>query len=193
VITAQAKQYFFDRKAVIDAVGRARAASLSKAGAFVRTGARTSIRRRKNPNLASRPGTPPYAHATSPFATLKNILFAWDPSSRSVVVGSVALRNAGTRNGSQLGTVPALMEFGGSAQRFKLAAGGDGGRRASPAQAAAFRRKVAAGSLVAPARRPRVVYSAHYPARPYMGPALAREAPKFPDVWRNAVVRGAAA
>lgn len=37
----------------------------------------------------------------------------------------------------------------------------------------------------------RVVKQAKYPARPFMGPALAAEAPKFPSLWTNSV-RGAA-
>ena len=44
------KQFFFDRQIVIDAVGRAGAKNLSKAGSFIRRSARSSLRRRKKIN-----------------------------------------------------------------------------------------------------------------------------------------------
>ena len=57
-------------------------------------------------------------------------------------------------NGRQ-GSVPALHEFGGTA------------------------------TVRRPARRgrPALVGQARYPARPFMGPALAAEAPQFPSLW----------
>jgi hypothetical protein len=76
MISAQATKMFFDRKAVIDAAGRPQAANLSKAGAFVRTAARSSLRRRKAVSAA---GSPPSVHSRDSFRTLKTILFAWDP------------------------------------------------------------------------------------------------------------------
>lgn len=97
------KNLFFDRASVQRAVGPANAKALSKAGAFVRRRARSSMRRRKGP---SAPGQPPSAHSRDAVASLKTILFAYDQRAMSVVIGPVLL------NGSQ-GSVPALHEFGG--------------------------------------------------------------------------------
>lgn len=98
------KNLFFDRALVVREVGKVNAAALSKAGAFVRQRARSSLRRRKR---VSAPGSPPSVHSQDSVATLKNILFAYDRANMSVVIGPVLL------NGSQ-GSVPALHEFGGT-------------------------------------------------------------------------------
>jgi hypothetical protein len=76
---------------------------LSKAGAFVRRSARSSIRKRKR---ASAPGKPPSSH-TGEYK--RSILFGYDKANRSVVIGpSVNFGGA---------EVPTLLEFGGSAKR----------------------------------------------------------------------------
>jgi hypothetical protein len=98
------KSYFFDRARVLAAADKATVRALSKAGAYVRTAARSSLRRRKRP---SKPGTPPSVHADG-FASLKTIFFAFEPGSRSVVVGPVKINGARTSP-----TVPELHEFGG--------------------------------------------------------------------------------
>jgi hypothetical protein len=107
------------------------------------------MRRRKATSPA---GSPPSAHSKDSVATLKNILFAYEPQNMGVVIGPVLL------NGSQ-GSVPALHEFGGS-------------------RAIRVTRRQR-GQRVA------VVRQARYPARPFMGPALAAEAPKFPSLWAS--------
>lgn len=94
---------FFDRQAVIDATDRAERKVLSRFGAFTRRGARSSIRRRKR---SAKPGGPPSAHSRDKTVTLKNILFAYDSNTRSVVIGPVRL------NGRK-GNVPRLLEEGG--------------------------------------------------------------------------------
>ena len=111
-VSFQSKQMFFDRQAVIDAVGKANARNLSKAGAFVRRAARSSLRRRKRVSL---PGTPPSVHSRDPVASLKNIWFVFDPVSRSVVVGPLKLNGPVRLRGSNRTTVPALHELGGVA------------------------------------------------------------------------------
>ncbi len=75
------KSLFFDRPGIIEALGKGRAAALSKAGAFVRTRGRSKLRRRK----ASAPANqPPSSHDGS----LKDkTYFSYDPQSRSVVIG----------------------------------------------------------------------------------------------------------
>ena len=96
------KKMFFDRKAVVGAVDRATRKVLSKFGAFVRTTARHSIRKRK---AVSQPGSPPSSHV----GLLKKLIyFGFDPSHRSVVIGPTPLHGA---------EVPPLLEYGGRARR----------------------------------------------------------------------------
>ena len=109
-MTMHMKDFFFDRQAVIDRIGQANRKALSKVGAFIRRRARSSLRRRKRP---SPPGNPPSVHSDDSIATLKNILFAYEPQHDSLVVGPVGL-NQRFFIGPQLGsaTVPQLHEFG---------------------------------------------------------------------------------
>lgn len=77
----QVKNLFFDRKPIIEALGRARAQAMAKAGAFVRTRGRSKLRRRK---AASKAGQPPSSHV----GTLKDkTYFSYDPATRSEVIG----------------------------------------------------------------------------------------------------------
>lgn len=103
IIRPDIKQFFFDRERVIKAVSRARRIALSKAGAFIRTRARTSIRKRKG---VSEVGSPPSSHTG---ALRKGILFGYDPARESVVVGPVGFRGS---------TAPAALEFGGPSTRL---------------------------------------------------------------------------
>jgi len=76
-----AKEGFFDRKVVVDAVDRASLKVLSKFGAYVRTRAKSSIRKRKK---SSQAGQPPSSHV----GTLKNLIFfSFDQRKKSVVIG----------------------------------------------------------------------------------------------------------
>lgn len=143
------KRFFFDRQIVIDAVGKANAKNLSKAGSFIRRAARSSLRRRKK---ISPPGEAPSVHTQDRVATLKNIWFVFDPVQRSVVVGPIKL-NGSRPVGSNRPTVPALHELGGTA-------------------------------VVKQRKRRR---RARYAARPFMGPAMEREMPKFEGLWANSV------
>ena len=94
---------FFDRDAVLKAMDRQERRLLSKAGAFVRRTARSSIRKRKKP---ATPGKPPSSH-TGDYK--RSILFGYDRQARSVVIGPSA-----TYGGSE---IPELLEFGGTAKR----------------------------------------------------------------------------
>jgi len=81
----QAKTMFFDRPKVMRALGDATRRSLSKFGAFVRTRARSSILKRKK---VSAPNSPPFSH----LGFVKNfILFGYDETTRSVVIGPIRL------------------------------------------------------------------------------------------------------
>lgn len=129
---------FFDREAVTKAVSKATRGVLSKAGAYVRTAARSSIRTRK---AISAPGDPPSSHT----GTLKrSILFGYDRSSESVVIGPTNFRAADGATGGA-----SRLELGGTTSR--------GGK------------------------------VRHYAARPFMLPALEKEASKFPALWRDQV------
>ena len=135
---------FFDRRKVTRAADAATRRVLSKAGAFVRTTARHSIRRRKR---ISAPGEPPSSHT----GLLRRFLFfGYDRRRKTVVVGPMRLNQ-------KVGNAPEALEYGGTSVIV------EGLRRR--------RRK----------RRVRIG------ARPYMGPAMRAEAPKFPKLWANSV------
>ena len=99
----QAKGLFFDRMAVTNAVDRAERKVLSRFGAFVRRGARSSIRRRKS---VSQPGSPPSSHTG---LLKRNIFFVYERQRSNVVIGPILL-NKGT-------DAPAILEHGGSVTR----------------------------------------------------------------------------
>jgi hypothetical protein len=96
-----AKGGFFDREKVKRSVDSGTRRVLSKFGAFVRTRAKTSIRKKKG---TSPPGQPPYSHVG---LLRKFILFAYDAQRQSVVIGPTL-----TKEGS---TAPRLLEHGGNA------------------------------------------------------------------------------
>lgn len=92
------KSNFFDRQRVIESIDEASRKSLSKAGAYIRQRARSSMRRRKR---SSNPGQAPTVREGS----LKRLLFfAWDQGSRSEVVGPAGFKNS---------MVPEVLEYGG--------------------------------------------------------------------------------
>lgn len=94
---------FFDAEKIVKSLSKEKRAAFSKAGAFVRQRAKTSIRKRK---AASPPGQPPASHA----GHLRNLIyFAWDDATESVVVGPLAFE--AKRVGPSV--VPALLEEGG--------------------------------------------------------------------------------
>jgi hypothetical protein len=98
------KSMFFDKPAVLKSVGKATRKALSKAGAFVRQAARTSIRPGKG---TSEPGKPPKSHVGF---LRRMIFFGYDSTSESVVVGPAKL-NRSTYGST---TTPELLEYGGS-------------------------------------------------------------------------------
>lgn len=179
MITVECKKFFFDRRAVLAAVGLARAKSLSKAGAFVRTAARSSLRPGGKGNKISAPGQPPRTHTKS-YPNLKTILFAWDPRSQSVVIGPIGFNAVSVFGGSlRPGAVPSLLEGGGSQGIVERQM-----RDGSWQRADLRSRRRLAGQTIR-------VRQANYAARPFMGPAMRQELPKFPDLWKNSVVRTA--
>ena len=148
MITMRIKDMFFDRHVVIAAVDKAKRKVLSKAGAFIRTAAKTSIRKRKG---SAPPGAPPHSHEGS---LRRLILFGYDRANDSVVVGPVGFKKS---------EAPSVLEYGGDTVVLRRV-GGRGGKLTS--------QKV----KIAP--------------RPYMAPALEKERPKLPLLWRNSVRKG---
>lgn len=148
MITMRIKDMFFDRHVVMAAVDNAKRKVLSKAGAFIRTAAKTSIRKRKG---SAPPGAPPHSHEGS---LRRLILFGYDKPNDSVVVGPVGFKKS---------DAPSALEYGGEVVVLRRL-GGRGGKHTS--------QKV----KIAP--------------RPYMAPALEKERPKLPLLWRNSVRKG---
>jgi hypothetical protein len=102
------KEFFFDRQKVIAAVERGKRQALSKAGAFVRTRARSMLNKspgkkaRAAGNTTAPAGKAPFKHA----GDLRRLMyFAYSPESGSVVIGPSRFK---------AGIVPELMEFGGT-------------------------------------------------------------------------------
>lgn len=195
---------FFDRKAVQDAVGRATARNLARAGALVRTIAKRSMRRRADPNNASAPGQPPHSHPKSGGWLRKFILFALDGKD-NVVIGPA-------RNANAKGDAPELMEHGGSStftprrkNNWNLTRGGHGPIRGSGSSLEGFA-KLHTPEQVARAKRigtgfmktqPGGIWSstvigdqprtADYPKRPFMAPALEKARGMIGELWRDTV------
>lgn len=160
------RDQFFDRAKVIKAMDRASRRALSRAGAYIRTTARSSIKTRKYGTSAP-PGSPPFDHTgfalqrenkrrkrigqakvvrkkTAFNQGLRAILFGYDDASKSVVIGPLRFGNAGTS------TVPNIQEFGGQTRN---------------------------------ARRKPITVKPH----PFMAPALKKEIPNLPQRWRSSV------
>lgn len=94
--------YFFDRPAVVSALDKANKRSLSKAGSYIRTRARRSIRKRKR---VSETGQPPSSHS----GELRRLIFySYDSVNNSVVIGPTLFKQ---KRGDK--TVPNILEKGG--------------------------------------------------------------------------------
>ena len=92
------KKAFFDRRGIDRKVATAKRRAMSRFGAFVRTRARSSIRKRK---AIAPSGEPPSSHEGS---LRRLIFFALDPVTDSVVIGPVSFR---------AGEAPRLLEHSG--------------------------------------------------------------------------------
>lgn len=199
---ARVTKTFFDRRAVVLAVGRANAMVMSKAGAFIRRTAKGSIRYSKNP---SRPGQPPHAHRSkgnknSPLREL--IFFGFDERTASLVVGPTPFRGRAV--------VPRVLELSGTTAKRqnplrRIRRVGDGGEVRIGGRSSATTKKNRFGKMVtyvliqtpAQAERanrlqeelygPLTIGPTTIAARPYMGPALRRELPKLPPLFANSV------
>jgi len=175
---SQARAGFFDRPAVIRAVGKAKAAVLSKFGAYVRRSARTLIRPAGKKGAVSRPGEPPRAHV----GHLRNrISFAWDLRSQSEVIGPEKFnQNFVEGYGKPVkGVVPQILEQGGQISIIELRYPGGPWYRASLRRARSGR--------VAQYRQDKRRRVATIAPRPYMGPALQANVHLLPPMWANSL------
>lgn len=193
MIDAKIKTMFFDAALMRDTMHRARLKALSKAGAFVRTKAKSSIRpaprltgEQLNPaqrqalavrKWAARTGRGADRKVRAPFraskpgdppfsriGTLKRwILFLYDESVDDVVVGPIKL-------GSRARPVPGILEHGGTVR--------------------AIRQKLVRGRISKrnPLRVERI--RATIAPRPFMLPALISERAKIPEAFRNSFGHG---
>lgn len=167
------KNFFFDRERVQDALTRSEKKVMSRIGAYIRTRARSSLRRRK---AVSVPGQTPSVHSRDKFASLKNILFGYEPNRHTVVVGPVRFNGAKLTAGK---TVPELMEFGGSARILEMRFKGNAWRYPSHWFRANPKRPIR------PSQETRI-RRVRYAARPFMAPALDEEIRKgtITEAWR---------
>ena len=110
-IGLEQKRYFFDRQAVIDAVGQANARNLSRAGSFVRRSARSSLRRRKRVSVAGSAAERPLARSRG--HAEEHLVRVRSPPGFGGC-GAAAARMDRRLQGSNRETVPELHELGGS-------------------------------------------------------------------------------
>ena len=151
---------FFDRKKVMDKVGQATRRVLGRFGAFVRRTAKSSLRKAK---ISKAPGKPPNSHV----GRLRELIFhAYGDRSQSVVIGPVSFGDGG---------VPLLLEEGGVVQGRKKRVRVNKQGRFTTSRA----KSVDWVTLPAGDRK--------YHKFPYMKPALDKELPGLPAMWRNAV------
>ena len=164
------KATFFNLAAITDPLEKAKQTGARDSASLVRKIARESMRwnkSKKNRAEKSPAGTAPLAEK----GFIRNLLyFAWEPERDTAVVGPAFLpskSNAGST------TVPGVHEKAGSLSLtrkvFDLRP-----KAKSKAQAAAFRRKMKDGSLVREPRYRTENFTAKYPKRSFMVPALER-------------------
>ncbi|QDV23428.1 hypothetical protein [Aureliella helgolandensis] len=172
-INYSVKDFFFDRMKVQDKINRGERRQLSRIGSFVRRRARTSLRRRKK---VSQSGSPPSVHSRDKVATLKNILFAYDATNHAVYIGPVRLNQVNQRPSGQSIPITSLHEFGGSVLIHEEQS------KNAKNPSVWFRRDLRFTAREWKRYRTRRL---SYPARPYMGTALAAEvaAGTIADVW----------
>lgn len=211
-LSAELKQFFFDRPKVLAKLKKKKLNALKKAGALSRKIIRNKPRRRKRKSL---PGEVPSVHTQSKFATLRNVLFAYDPSTDGVVVGPVKIPT------TDIAPAPSTLEYGGridrrkkrslggsgevevdslrtmpdgSVRRINRGRMGGGSSMSTVVDSAGRQRSVVYASLqtAAQVRRANQINEELYgpqeatpvvEPRPFVAPAMAEAAPAFPELY----------
>ena len=159
----EAKKFFFDTELVQRAMDKATRQALSKGGAFVMRGARKSIKPAKRRQTRDEKGRFSFVRAEGSRPGEPPRSHTGLLRDRIFFAADLARGNQSVVIGPERisggGEAPSALEYGGASTVTT-------GRRGK--------------------RRRRVVQIA---ARPFMQPALEREAPKLPDQFRNAVRR----
>jgi hypothetical protein len=170
-VTFEMKKFFFDRKVVQNAVDKQQRRAISRSLAFVRTRARSLLRRRKS---VAAPGKPPSVHTSG--VGLKTILFAYDMRTKGGIVGPVKLNKVSMTSTGPV-PIPGVMELGGSLRIQETQSNTDGRW---------YRRNLRSKMRPGQKKRTRTV---KYPPRPFMGPALEMEseAGNILSPWSNVV------
>jgi hypothetical protein len=170
-------QLDFDRNVIHTNWNRINRSPLQYAGVLVMREARQSIRRRKNRELASIPGTPPYSHVEGRIPPFKQIYSVPNWANSQVTVGMIGY--GGTP------AVPGLHEHGGTAIRsvrtrtYLAGRGSAHPRRRNGTFRRQYYRDTYAMRMVT------------YPRRPFMLPALMRIRHRLPMLWLNSLGRAA--
>lgn len=202
------KNAFFDLPEIERAIGRARVKVLSKAGAFIRQRARSSIRPPRGLAIADmrdderkayksaraiakakgrkaprrpRASSKPGEPPRSQTGILRRfIFFAYDKAADSVVIGPAATNQVFFNKDRRpvTGTVPSVLEYGGQITILEVLVAGTWRRADLRSRRRLAQRKT----------RYRTVEIA---ARPYMGPALEAEQEHFVELWRDSIGRAA--
>jgi hypothetical protein len=158
----QAKDNFFDRQVVIDAVGKANARVAMRQGGLVKTIMRRSMRRKKGPAPA---GSPPHAHK----GQIRDFTeFAFDPATKSMVVGPVKLgKGAAPEIQDKGGYVPVKGIFNRKGEFIALGKMNTAGRLAA----------IKSGKVV--------TIQAEVKPRPFSIPALMKAKDKLAEAWKD--------
>lgn len=153
---------FFKPDELIEATRRAEYRGLRHQGGYVMKAARASIVKPARKNARSAPGKPPFSQTGR---LRSSILFTYDNSSHSVVVGAFSF-------GSKGNAVPGALEHGGQVKIDETVFAWEKNSRNKM-----VRRRKKTG------RKKTVTVK----ARPYMGPALERSKSALDAIWKNSI------
>lgn len=157
----------FDRSIIRSNWSKIIRSPMQKSGMLVRTIARRSIRRRKNKDLHSAPGQPPFSHVTGKTPPFKMIFSVPSRSGSRVVIGMVGFGSSKP--------APETQEYGRTVQGTFF-------------PWSKTQRRSKKGRFLK-RRRTKITGTFRVPSRPFMRPALAKavQSGQLPTFWRNAL------
>lgn len=157
-----AVQNFFKPDELIKATNRAEYKALRHQGGYVMKAARASIVKPTRRNARSLPGKPPFSQTGR---LKRSILFAYEKSSNSVLVGAFSF-------GSKGDAIPGALEYGGQIQI---------------AETVFVWEKNSRNKVVRKRKKTGRKKTVTVKARPYMGPALERSKSALDSIWKNSI------